>query len=303
MRDRVLRVALPAVRLALLVHTHTAQTAVAQHRLTRTTGTLLARALAGAALLAAQKKGEERVTVSLQGAGPVPLVLAEAVRTGEARGYVHGGDTELPPGTPLGLALGAGTLEVSEVLYGARTPYRSVVALAQGDVLSDLREYFARVEQIPSHLSLDTAFHGEQLVWSGGLLVQALPPPSGLAPDQALSYGEAAVETVRRRLARLPPLQELILGEGRSLEQVAALVADEPELPPERLESHALAFYCRCSRKGVLAHLALLPVADLAEFEAAPSPIACQYCAKQYALTSEEIRALRLQRAQPQPRQ
>lgn len=72
--------------------------------------------------MASTLKGEERVILEWKGTGGLEVklptllnphlqtVYAEAIRTGEVRGYVSDPSFSLPIGTPLGYALGPGTL-------------------------------------------------------------------------------------------------------------------------------------------------------------------------------------------------
>lgn len=100
---------------------------------------------------------------------------------------------DMPVSTPLGYALRTGTLHVTEILYGAKQPFRSVVEIAGADIVSDVTHYYRQVEQVPTHLDLDTYLVGDKIMFSGGLLVQPLPQAT---PEEA----EELLQTTIKRL-------------------------------------------------------------------------------------------------------
>lgn len=53
---------------------------------------------------------------------------------------------------------------VSEILYGKTVPYRSIVEIQRGDVVSDLGHFYQQVESVPSFVNLETFFIVRQ--WS-----------------------------------------------------------------------------------------------------------------------------------------
>src|SRR3546814_603239 len=119
-------------------------------------------------------------------------------------------------------------------------------------------------------------------LWSGGVLIQALPASS----DEMIR----AVNDVKVKLRALPTLRTMLMEEGKSLEQIAEVLSAEP-IPPNGMVSIPLAFHCRCSAKQLKRHLALLPATELSGLVSEDSipPLRCQFCAKSYEVTRKDV--------------
>src|SRR6476620_3015014 len=78
------------------VTTETVTEAVLRHGTSPTTSAALGRMLTGAALLGASFKDFDRLTVKIEGTGPVEGITAEATKEGTVRGYVKNPSAEVP---------------------------------------------------------------------------------------------------------------------------------------------------------------------------------------------------------------
>jgi len=83
-------------RLFAAVTTATVTEAVLRHGTAPTTSAALGRVLTGAALLGASFKDFDRLTVKIEGDGPVEGITAEATKEGTVRGYVKNPSAEVP---------------------------------------------------------------------------------------------------------------------------------------------------------------------------------------------------------------
>ena len=138
---------------------------------------LLGQSTALAALLGANQKEDGRVTLQLQGSGPVNLLVADCAAGMKIRGMAqHAADA---PAAPDAAALfGDGKLAVT--LEDGRTGqiYQSIVPL-EGDTLAAIFEhYLAQSEQLTSFLRLYAT--GEAVC---GLLLEKLPGADARDPD------------------------------------------------------------------------------------------------------------------------
>ena len=138
---------------------------------------LLGQSTALAALLGANKKEDGRVTLQLQGSGPVNLLVADCAAGMKIRGMAqHAADA---PAAPDAAALfGDGKLAVT--LEDGRTGqiYQSIVPL-EGDTLAAIFEhYLAQSEQLTSFLRLYAS--GEAVC---GLLLEKMPGADARDPD------------------------------------------------------------------------------------------------------------------------
>ena len=129
---------------------------------------LLGHTAALGVLLGANQKGRRRVTLQVQGSGPVQMLVADCTSELKIRGMArHQGD--LPPGTERSL-FGDGKLALTLEDGDSGQLYQSVVPL-EGETLAEIFEhYLAQSEQFPAFLRLHA---DEEAVC--GLLFEKLP--------------------------------------------------------------------------------------------------------------------------------
>jgi molecular chaperone Hsp33 len=97
-------------RISVVKTTEVVRTAQDRHNLSLLNTVLLGRTLTAAMLLASELKGEERLNLRLEGNGPVGMLMAEANRAGEIRGYSQHPFVELDYGFALVDHQSAGSL-------------------------------------------------------------------------------------------------------------------------------------------------------------------------------------------------
>src|SRR5690625_7872503 len=98
-------------------------------------------------LLASELKGEERIRVTLEGSGPVGLIVAEANRAGEVRGYVNNPGAELDYSddeVKIGDGIGIGLLTVSKTLYNEAEPLVRSMEIGKGGILYEIASYMVQ---------------------------------------------------------------------------------------------------------------------------------------------------------------
>ena len=128
-------------------------------------------------LLGANQKGAGRVTLQVQGTGPVKLLVSDCTAELRIRGMAAYRDTGEAPRSERGL-LGDGRLSVTlEDLQSGRF-YQSLVPL-EGETLEDIfLHYLTQSEQLPAFLRLYAS--RDALC---GLLLEKLPGADGRDPD------------------------------------------------------------------------------------------------------------------------
>jgi molecular chaperone Hsp33 len=142
---------------------------------------LLGHATAVTALLGANGKhsaeNSGRITLQVQGAGPVRLLVADCAAGMKIRGMAQHAP-ELPAGSDVGGLVGAGKLAVTLEDGASGQIHQSIVPL-QGDCLAAVFEhYLAQSEQLSSFLRLHAS--GEAVC---GLLLEKLPGADARDPD------------------------------------------------------------------------------------------------------------------------
>lgn len=263
-----------------------------RHHLSATATAALGRSLMGSLLLAQVlgKREQDRLTLRIQGGGPLGWIVAEGGVNGETRGYVRHPEADLPPRDSDGkLDVGGlvgrhGELAVMRLLDNAE-PYTGSVPLVSGEIAEDLASYLASSEQIPSALLLGVYEEGGRVHTAGGLLIQALPGASDetLARLEANVRGLGLLTDAMRREGLLGAVQRAT--EGLGLEMF-------PDALPVR-------FDCRCSEERALASLTYFGPAERQEMiEEGGQEVVCHWCNTRYHLSPEEIRGMDGERAQ-----
>lgn len=279
-RDHLLRCILPGPSLRLLVvhTTQVAKEAARLHGCEPTAAEVLAHALSGAALLGGLGKGDQRVTLQLEGRGPLGGLFAEGSADGGLRAFVRHPHVNFPgrDGSDLHMSLGAGGyLAVLRDLPGGEF-YRGVVPLAPRLDLA-LETYFRSSEQVATAAAVAVRTGEGGIERAAAVLVQRLPEGD-----------ELAVRRVRERM-RTGALTRA-LDAGLAGARIAdELVADLGEL--ELLEDVPLAHRCPCTRdralRGVIA-AGREEILDMVAREQG-AELTCEFCRTPYRFEAGEL--------------
>lgn len=262
-----------------------------RHDLSATASAALGRTLAGALLLAQVlgKDDHSRVTIRIQGNGPIGWIVAEGGADGFVRGYVRNPQAELPPRESDGKldvrgAIGAGDLAVMRLLENAE-PYTGSVELVSGEIAEDLTYYLARSEQINSAVLLGVYVDGGRVAQAGGLIVQAMPGVS-----------DATLARVEANIKAMGPITDNL--RRSSLLEIVQRATEGLDLHLQSDAQHA-AFACRCSEERALASLTYFGPAERQEMiDEGGQEVVCHWCGHKYHLTPEQIQALEAPGAQ-----
>ena len=264
--------------------------ATRRHGTRATAGAALGRTLTGSLLLShvLLKKPEDRVTVKINGDGPLGGIIAEAGLDGSARGYVAHPHVDPPIRDDGKLNVGAavgtrGTIEVtrSHAPYGE--PFSSAVDLMSGEVAEDVAGYLARSEQIASAVLLGVYFEAETVHTAGGVILQAMPnaDPAALTLLEANVKALGALTDSLRERSLIDTMHELTWG----LDMHLMTDADKP-LP--------VRYACRCSDEKALEALAYFSLEEREAMIAQDggAEAVCHWCGETRWVTPEQIRSL-----------
>lgn len=129
--------------------------AVEHHEYPRAVSDALGEALTACALMAGSLKFEGRLSLQIEGPGPVRLLLAQCTHRHAIRGVVR----HRPLGTTdsdIVAMFGGGRLAITIEQDGRGDQYQGLVAVEQPRLAGCLERYFERSEQLPSRLLLAT---------------------------------------------------------------------------------------------------------------------------------------------------
>lgn len=255
-----------------------------QHDLWPTASAALGRTLSVASMMGGNLKSkQEKITITINGGGPIGTVMADAYYGGNVRGFVGEPHVHYQYNDTgklaVGIAVGKdGYLEVKKDL-GLKEQFSGRVALVDGEIGEDFAYYFVMSEQIPSALSVGVLVDSDNtIISSGGLLIQMLPDAS-----------EEDIEKAEDAIKALAPMSDLIK-DNVSLEAIALSLFDDTKI----LEVNDIAFTCDCSKEKVENAIRLIDRKDIQEMisEDHGSEATCQFCGKVYKLSEKELQKI-----------
>jgi len=262
---------------------------LARHKYPPVIARLLAETVTLSALLAGMLKFDGIFTLQAKGSGAISTLMADITSRGEIRAYAQYSPEQLgllgenPTTRDL---LGKGYLAFTVDQGEALERYQGLVEL-EGKTLTDfIQHYFRQSEQI------DTAFkiavtHDEVAGWhAGGLMLQRLP-------EQSAPAGTDEEDGWRRCMMLMSTATDSELTSlSLPLDDLLFRLFHEEEV--RVYEPLPLVDQCRCTRERVMNVLRTLPQADVDDMtEKGPAEVQCQFCARVYLFTSEEVRQLR----------
>ncbi len=258
------------------------ETARRRHNTSPTVTAALGRLLTAAAMMGSMMKSDgDRLTLKINGDGPVQGLVAVANARAEVKGYALVPDVLLPPSPAgkldVGRAVGAGTLSVTRSI-GVGEPFTGTCALVSGEIAEDLTYYYAASEQTPSSVALGVLMNQNNTVrQAGGFIIQLMPDVT-----------EEVIARLEERLGAIHSITSM-LESGMTPEDILTHVLGDMGL--EILEQVPAAYRCECSRERTLATLAGLGHKSLDWVaEGLPTEVVCEFCGMIYQYSADELR-------------
>ncbi len=273
-----------AFRAYVLDSTETVKQAQSFHQTKSSSTIALGRTLIANQILAANEKGDTKVTVKILGNSSLGAIISVADTAGHVKGYVQNTGVDIKKTATgevvVGPFVGQGQFLVI-VDYGTGQPYTSMTPIVTGEIGEDLAYFLTDSQQTPSAVGLNVLLDSEdQVKVAGGFLVQALPDAK-----------EADIARFEKRLQDMPAISTLLASEDHIEALLSAIYGNDDY---KRLEESPLSFSCDCSRERFLGALASLPKTDLESMrdEDQGAEIVCQFCQTAYPFNSEDLEEL-----------
>ncbi|MCQ2011253.1 Hsp33 family molecular chaperone HslO [Sporolactobacillus sp. STSJ-5] len=274
-----------SLRVITSVTTETIREAQSRHKTWPTATAALGRTMTASMMMAAQEKGDEKITVTVQGGGPIGAIVADANTHGQVRGYVSNPEVhfELNAHGKLDVARAVGKSGFLSVVkdLGLRENFTGRVPIVSGELGDDFTYYFARSEQVPSAVGVGVLVNPDQTVKAaGGFIIQVLPGAE-----------DATIGKLEERLKTIPPISKLI-DAGHSPEELLADLF--PDGDYKLLQKHPVAFHCGCSKEKFASSITGLGAKEIQAMidEDGGAEVTCQFCETHYAFTADELQAL-----------
>ncbi|WP_161879449.1 Hsp33 family molecular chaperone HslO [Alkalibacterium sp. MB6] len=274
------------IRVYVVDATEMVQTGQSKHDTWSAATCALGRALIGTTLLGATLKGEDKLTVRIEGGGPIGYMLLDSNGKGETKGYIKNPHVSLPLNEKGKIdvreAVGTeGLLTVSKDL-GMKQPFVGQVPLVSGELGEDFTYYMATSEQVPSALGLSVLVNPDETVKAaGGFMIQVLPGAS-----------EATISKIEDTISNLPLVSQL-MDQGETPEEILnRLVTDGSA---RILEEQDVSFTCDCSKERFRDAMITLGEKEIQAMidEDNGAEAVCHFCRTPYHFSAEELNEIK----------
>ncbi|WP_132747537.1 Hsp33 family molecular chaperone HslO [Scopulibacillus darangshiensis] len=250
-----------------------------------TASAALGRTMTAGTMMGAQLKGDNSLTITIEGGGPIGAIIVDANAKGETRGYVSNPQThfDLNQYGKLDVARAVGTNGFISVVkdLGLRDNFTGRVPLVSGEIGDDFTYYFARSEQIPSAVGVGVLVNPDNsILAAGGFLIQVLPG----APDDIINE-------VEKRLSNIPPVSKLIEG-GQTPEDLLVTLFGEGNY--KIVDKMPIAFECQCSKEKISQAILGLGKDEIKAMieEDHGAEANCHFCRETYQFSEDELQEL-----------
>lgn len=246
----------------------------------------LGRTMIGGILLGATLKGEEKMTVKVEGNGPAGHIVVDSNGKGEVKGYIANPKISLPLNEAGKLdvrgAVGTeGTLTVTKDL-GMKEAFSGQVPLVSGELGEDFTYYMATSEQTPSAIGLGVLVDTDDSIKAaGGFMIQIMPG----ATDETIT----ALET---QLASIPMISQL-LENGENPEGILDCLMGKGNV--KVLEKLPVSFKCDCSKERFATAIIALGEDEINSMieEDQGAEASCHFCGNKYHYDVADLESLK----------
>lgn len=253
-----------------------------RHAIWPTATAALGRAMTAAVMMGAMVKGEDKLTIKIEGGGPIGSMIIDANAHGEVRGYVTTPQThfDLNEQGKLDVRRAVGTDGMLTVVkdLGLRDFFTGQVPIVSGEIAEDFTQYFVVSEQIPTAVGLGVLVNPDNTVKAaGGFIIQVMPG----ATDETISELE-------ERIATVEPISKLI-DRGLTPEEILGEVLGEDNV--EVLDRMDVSFKCNCSKErfgNAIIGLGEQQIQEMID-EDGKAEAHCHFCLETYVYPKEEL--------------
>ena len=260
---------------------------------------IVGQALLLTAMLGASLKFDGKLTLQIQGDGPLSMVIADYQTSGTLRGVAHSnkdaldqllaGNAAAPDQSGFSALLGKGHLAFTVDQGPDMERYQGIVALGGPDLSACALVYFGQSEQILTAVKLSVSellepggvhsWHG------GGLLIQLLPPKGG----ERNEVSNDALDDWERMSILMETVEDLEL--------------TDPDLSAQKLlyrlfhedgvrifDAQDISFSCQCNKEKIKRILKTFDADDQkGMIEEGMITARCDFCNTQYTFNPSEI--------------
>ncbi|MFC4558574.1 Hsp33 family molecular chaperone HslO [Virgibacillus kekensis] len=251
-----------------------------------TASAAMGRTITVTAMMGAMMKGDDSLTVKIEGHGPIGVIVADGNAKGEVRGYVTNPhvDFDLNKRGKLDVARAVGTEGNMSVVkdLGLKDYFTGQVPIVSGEISEDFTYYFANSEQIPSAVGAGVLVNPDHTILAaGGFIVQVMP-----------GADEEVVTKLEEKIQAFPAISTLIR-EGNTPQQILERLFGKEDLKIH--ETLPITFKCKCSRERVERAITGLGNEEIEKMinEDHGAEATCHFCNEVYQFSEKELEELK----------
>lgn len=268
--------------------TETVGEAQRRHHTWPTASAALGRSMTAGVMMGAMLKGEEKITIRINGGGPLGPILIDTNAAGDVRGYVTNPQThfDLNEHGKLDVRRAVGTDGFLSVVkdIGLRDNFTGQVPIVSGELGEDFTYYFVTSEQVPSSVGVGVLVNPDNsILAAGGFIIQLMPGTE-----------EQTITEIEQRLKTIEPISKMI-EKGMTPEEILYALLGKENV--KILETLPVQFSCTCSKErfstGIIS-LGTAEIEDMIETDGQAEAL-CHFCNEKYQFTKEELEELKAQ--------
>ncbi|WP_313894874.1 Hsp33 family molecular chaperone HslO [Psychrobacillus sp.] len=271
-----------SVRAFAVRTTDTIGEAQRRHQTWPTASAALGRSMTAAVMMGAMLKGEDKLTVKVEGKGPIGPMIIDSNAKGEVRGYVTNPQTHFDLNEQGKLdvrrAVGdEGTLTIVKDL-GLRDFFTGQVPIVSGELGEDFTYYFTVSEQVPSAVGLGVLVNPDNsILAAGGFIIQLMPG----ADDETITI-------IEEHLGKMKPVSAMI-ERGLTPEELLFEILGKENV--QILDSMPVAFECNCSKDRFGSAIISLGESEIRDMisEDGGAEASCHFCMETYNYSVDEL--------------
>lgn len=231
------------------------------------------------------KNNQDKMTIRINGNGPVGTILIAANNSGNIKGYIENPNVymDLKEDGKLNVGSAVGTDGFLQVIQdsGLKEPYSGSSKLVTGEIGEDIASYYFHSEQQPTVIALGVLVDKDSSIKSaGGFMLQLMP---GLKEEEI-----AKIENALSKISNVSSKFESGLDPEYIMKELF------PEFELEITDKIPVSYLCDCSHERmeeVLSSLSKEEINDIIEKDGM-AEIQCHFCNKKYLFEEKALKNL-----------
>ncbi|MEK4484057.1 Hsp33 family molecular chaperone HslO [Psychrobacillus sp. FSL H8-0484] len=271
-----------SVRAFAVRTTDTVGEAQRRHGTWPTASAALGRSMTAAVMIGAMLKGEDKLTVKVEGNGPIGPMIIDSNAKGEVRGYVTNPQThfDLNELGKLDVRRAVGTEGALTIVkdLGLRDFFTGQVPIVSGEIAEDFTYYFAASEQVPSSVGLGVLVNPDNTILAaGGFIIQLMP-----------GTDDETITMIEEHLSKMEPVSKMI-ERGLTPEELLFEILGKENV--QLLDTMPVGFECNCSKDRFGSAIISLGESEIRDMisEDSGAEAHCHFCMEKYNYSVEEL--------------